>query len=45
MALYGNMERFFPSCSHKQKETSLAEPVPSIKLVCNLKHLFVQAVS
>jgi len=41
MALYANMEQFFPWCSYvpKRKKTFLVEPVSRIKLVCSLKHL------
>jgi len=41
MALYANVKRFFPWCStnQKERESFLVEPVSSLKLVCNLKHL------
>jgi len=41
MALYANMERFFPWCSHKskRKRNFSCWTGSSLKLVCNLKHL------
>jgi len=39
MALYPNMERFFPWCSHKRKRNLSGWTSSSLKLVCNLKHL------
>jgi len=41
MALYANVERFFLDAikNQKERETFLGEPVSSLKLVCNLKHL------
>jgi len=35
------MERFFldAAASQKERETFLVEPLSSLKLVCNLKHL------
>jgi len=41
MALYANMERFFldAATNQKERETFLVEPVSSLKLVCNSKHL------
>jgi len=41
MALYANMERFFldAATNQKERETFLVEPVSSLKLVCQSKHL------
>jgi len=40
-ALYANIEHFFLDAATNQKgrETFLVEPVSSLKLVCDLKHL------
>jgi len=41
MALYANVERFFldAATNQKERESFLVEPVSSLNLVCNLKHL------
>jgi len=41
MALYANVERFFfdAATNLKEREIFLVEPVFSLKLACNLKHL------